>query len=65
MTKLERLPSIKRNKVTKLEEEMLQLCLRKSTSIESMDKIIDVIDENYQLLSPLSKIKSVSVTKNK
>lgn len=39
--------------------------VRRTTSSDSVDYVIDTIDENYQLLSNISRSKSEAVPKKK
>jgi hypothetical protein len=50
VSKLERLGSERRNVVRNMEDAMLMRFVQRSISSDSVDYIIDTIDENYQLL---------------
>lgn len=50
MSKLDRLGSERRNVVRNMEDAMLMRFVQRSVSSDSVDYIIDTIDENYQLL---------------
>lgn len=57
-TKLERLPSGQLKKARLIEARMLQSYMQRRTSEEEIDYIIDTMDENYQYLSKLERVKT-------